>query len=71
LLALLMGWLERRGPIAAGVAHEGLAARAEPLTRAFGLPIGALRTAGSLLAMGAGKFNGGGRDDVAPDRRAA
>ena len=38
---LLGDWLDRRAPIAAGVPRGGLAGRAEPLTRALGLPIGA------------------------------
>ncbi len=41
---LLGDWLDRRSPIAAGEPRGGLAARAEPLTRALGLPIGAART---------------------------
>jgi pimeloyl-ACP methyl ester carboxylesterase len=45
---LLADWLERRGPIAPGRPRQGVLARAEPLTRAFGLPVGALRTGGSL-----------------------
>jgi pimeloyl-ACP methyl ester carboxylesterase len=47
-LALLEEWLDRRGPIAAGEPRTGMAARAEPLTRALGLPIGAARTGASL-----------------------
>jgi 3-oxoadipate enol-lactonase len=42
-------WLDRRGPIGPGRPRAGLAARAEPLTRALGLPIGAMRTGASLL----------------------
>jgi pimeloyl-ACP methyl ester carboxylesterase len=48
-LAALTGWLDRRGPIAPGQPREGFAARAEPLTRALGLPIGAMRTGASLV----------------------
>jgi 3-oxoadipate enol-lactonase len=48
---LLTGWLDRRGPIAAGRARSGVAARAEPLTRALGLPIGAARTGASLAGL--------------------
>jgi 3-oxoadipate enol-lactonase len=45
---LLTGWLDPRSPIAPGRARTGVAARAEPLTRALGLPIGAARTGVSL-----------------------
>ncbi len=69
-LELMTRWLGSREPIATGTAHTGITARAEPVTRALGLPIGALRTGASLLAIGAEKINGG-RGDVAPDRRAA
>jgi pimeloyl-ACP methyl ester carboxylesterase len=48
-------WLEGRAPIAPGRPRRGLAARSEPFTRAFGLPIGALRTGGSLAATAAGR----------------
>jgi pimeloyl-ACP methyl ester carboxylesterase len=47
-LELLGEWLDRRSPIAPGEPRRGLAARAEPLTRALGLPIGAARTGASL-----------------------
>jgi pimeloyl-ACP methyl ester carboxylesterase len=67
---LLMRWLGPRSPIAAGRAHTGLAANVEPVTRALGLPIGALRTGASLLAYGADKIKGGD-SHVASDRRAA
>jgi 3-oxoadipate enol-lactonase len=50
-LARLTDWLDRRGPIPAGQARAGLAARAEPLTRALGLPIGAARTGVSLAGV--------------------
>jgi 3-oxoadipate enol-lactonase len=80
-LALLMGWLRGREPIAAGRPNTGLGARAEPLTRAWGLPIGAIRTGRSLLAYGAERVGlrqtdepdtiEGGRADVASDSRAA
>ena len=74
-LSLLLEWFERRAPIAAGVANDGLTARAEPVTRALGLPVGALRTGASLLALrrnraARSKRNDGG-EDVAVDRRAA
>ena len=45
---LLTDWLDARSPIAAGEPRRGIAAHAEPLTRAFGLPIGAARTGVSL-----------------------
>lgn len=49
-------WLDRRAPIAPGQPRGGLAARREPVTRALGLPIGALRTGGSLVALAARPF---------------
>ncbi len=49
--ALLADWLARRSPIAPGAARRGWGARAEPLTRALGLPVGAARTAHSLISM--------------------
>ena len=55
---LLTGWLDRRGPIAAGTPRTGVAARAEPLTRALGLPIGAARTGASLAGMTLDKLRG-------------
>ena len=69
-LDLMRAWLGRRGRIEAGIPNDGLAAYAEPVTRALGLPIGALRTGASLVAMGAEVFNGGS-GDLAPGRRAA
>jgi N-carbamoyl-L-amino-acid hydrolase len=45
------GWLDARAPIAPGRARSGLTARAEPLTRALGLPIGAARTGASLAGL--------------------
>jgi len=45
---LLTSWLDARAPIAPGRARSGVAARAEPLTRALGLPIGAARTGASI-----------------------
>ena len=59
---LLLGWLERRGPIAAGRPRTGLAARSEPLTRAIGLPIGAARTGASLAGLMTDKLRDRGRD---------
>jgi pimeloyl-ACP methyl ester carboxylesterase len=74
-LSLLLDWLRRRAPIAAGAARPGLMARTEPVTRALGLPVGVLRTAGSLFALRhnvqtRSESNQGGKH-VAPDRRAA
>ncbi len=68
--AMLTRWLDRRESIPAGTPHTGVRARAEPVTRALGLPIGALRTGASLLALGARRVNRGS-SDVAADRRAA
>jgi len=74
----LAGWLEARSPIPAGRPNRGIGARAEPLTRALGLPIGALRTGASLLGAGTERVRRGapaphdqGGPDVATDRRAA
>jgi 3-oxoadipate enol-lactonase len=50
---LFAGWMDRREPIPPGRARSGLVARAEPLTRPFGLPVGALRTGASLAALAA------------------
>lgn len=50
-LALMLTWLRAREPILAGSANTGPAAQAEPLMRLFGLPIGALRTGASLVAI--------------------
>jgi pimeloyl-ACP methyl ester carboxylesterase len=67
-----LDWLRAREPIAAGRPHTGIIAQAEPVTRALGLPIGALRTGASLLELGREKLLGSeGGDDVAADRRAA
>jgi 3-oxoadipate enol-lactonase len=74
---LLCDWLDAHRPIAAGRRHEGWSARAEPVTRALGLPIGTFRTGRSLLALAMGRryrpapTDDGGHDDVAADRRAA
>ena len=54
--ALLTAWLDRRGPILAGAPRSGAAARAEPLTRALGLPIGAARAGASLAGMSLDKL---------------
>ncbi|MEA2450072.1 MAG: hypothetical protein QOG63_2004 [Thermoleophilaceae bacterium] len=53
---LTMEWLRAREPIAAGRPHTGLVAQAEPVTRALGLPIGALRTGASLIELGREKL---------------
>jgi pimeloyl-ACP methyl ester carboxylesterase len=57
------GFLDR--PIAAGQARTGVVARAEPLTRALGLPIGAARTGASLAGLVADRLR---RGHVATDR---
>ncbi len=49
--ALMTEWLGRRAPIAPGRPRRGFAARREPVTRALGLPIGALRTGASLASL--------------------
>ena len=54
----MVEWLERRSPIGPGEPHTGFAARVEPLTRAFGLPVGAMRTGRSLIALGAERLTG-------------
>ncbi len=74
-LSLLLDWLRRRSPIVAGAAPVGPAARAEPVTRVLGLPIGALRTGASLLALRHNLRTRPETDEaskeVATDRRAA
>lgn len=60
-LRLLLDWLAPRSPIAAGQPRRGLRARAEPLTRALGLPIGAARTGRSLAGFAAERLGAGGR----------
>jgi 3-oxoadipate enol-lactonase len=79
-LELLLDWLRRRGAIEAGRPRTGLTARAEPLTRSLGLPVGALRTGASLLRVRRRRIGGAvttqtqeeeGDADVALDRRAA
>jgi 3-oxoadipate enol-lactonase len=65
-LRLLTDWLDRRSPIAAGQPRRGVAAAAEPLTRAFGLPIGAARTGASLAGLVGERLTR--RDHVAADR---
>lgn len=53
---LMTDFLDGRAPIAAGRPRSAFAARREPLTRALGLPIGAVRTGGSLAALAAGRL---------------
>jgi pimeloyl-ACP methyl ester carboxylesterase len=48
---LIVDWLERRGPIRPGVPRVGASARLEPVSRALGLPLGALRTGRSLVGL--------------------
>ncbi len=50
-LELFMRWLERHEPFAPGRPNTAFAARIEPRTRAFGLPVGAMRTGRSLTAL--------------------
>jgi pimeloyl-ACP methyl ester carboxylesterase len=49
----MTAWLDARAPVLAGARLTGLAARSEPLTRAFGLQVGAFRTGASVLGLGA------------------
>ena len=56
--AALVDWLDRREPIPPGQGRRGMAARAEPLTRALGLPIGAARTGASLAGLAADRLWG-------------
>jgi pimeloyl-ACP methyl ester carboxylesterase len=56
-----LAWYERRSPIAAGRPRTGLVARAEPLTRPLGLPIGALRTGRSLAGLATSRLRPGSR----------
>lgn len=57
-LRVFLEWLEARSPISAGEPREDLAARVEPLTRALGLHIGALRTGQSLAGWAADALRG-------------
>jgi 3-oxoadipate enol-lactonase len=45
-------WLRSRSPVPPGPPLTGAAARAEPLTRALGLQVGAVRAGASLLGLG-------------------
>jgi 3-oxoadipate enol-lactonase len=68
---LLVEWLDRRGPIAAGRSRTGAGAALEPVTRALGLPLGALRTGRSLAGRARDRIRDKGGSHVAADRRAA
>jgi pimeloyl-ACP methyl ester carboxylesterase len=59
--ALLASWLARRSPIAPGVRRTGWTARAEPYTRRLGLPVGIVRTGGSLAGLAAERVAGRAR----------
>jgi 3-oxoadipate enol-lactonase len=48
-------WLAARSPVSPGRPLQGVLARTEPLTRHLGLPVGALRTARSLVSPAAGR----------------
>lgn len=75
-LRIFIEWIRRRSPIAAGAPRDDLAAKTEPLTRALGLHIGALRTGQSLASYGLDLLRGssangraGGRSAAERDRR--
>ena len=57
-LRIFLEWLDERSPIEPGEPRRDLAARVEPLTRALGLHIGALRTGRSLLGLGGDLLRG-------------
>jgi pimeloyl-ACP methyl ester carboxylesterase len=63
---LLARWMDRREPIPAGAPRTGWTARAEPLTRAFGLPVGVARTGGSLVGLAAERLSERTRGRSAP-----
>jgi pimeloyl-ACP methyl ester carboxylesterase len=65
--AVLADWMDRRAPIAAGRPRIGIGARTEPLSRALGLPIGALRTGASLAGLARHRIRRG-EGHVATDR---
>lgn len=56
--ALLLDWLRRREPIRAGRPDTGAGAHVERFTRAFGLPVGALRTGASLAGRARDSLSG-------------
>jgi 3-oxoadipate enol-lactonase len=51
-LRIFLEWYDARSPIRAGEPRRGVATWAEPVTRALGLQIGAMRTGHSLARMG-------------------
>lgn len=53
---VLTEWLDRRGTIAAGRSRAWISRQVEPVTRHFGLPVGAMRTGRSLIGYGAGRL---------------
>jgi 3-oxoadipate enol-lactonase len=55
---LLVDWLDGRRAVAPGVARGGIGAAFEPVTRALGLPIGALRTGRSLAGAAVDRIGG-------------
>lgn len=63
---LFMRWLQRHEAIAPGRPNTAMAARAERLTRTFGLPVGALRTGRSLVGFATNRL-GRGRRGEQPD----
>jgi len=62
--ALVTDWIDRRSPIAPGRPRTDRAARLEPVTRPFGLAVGAARTGASLVHA----LRNRGEDHVAADR---
>jgi pimeloyl-ACP methyl ester carboxylesterase len=69
-LRIFLEWYDEHSPISAGEPRRGLSAQAEPLTRALGLHIGALRTGRSLASMGWGLLSGAnGRGELGPGAR--
>ncbi|HEX8102224.1 MAG TPA: alpha/beta hydrolase [Solirubrobacteraceae bacterium] len=63
---LLLQWLDARDPIGPGRPNGGIGARMEPVTRALGLPIGALRTGRSLIGLGSDRLRGPSRGPGRP-----
>ena len=59
-------WLDRRGPIRAGSPHPWVIRQMEPVTRAFGLPVGAMRTGLSLIEHAAERRGGRPRPPGTP-----
>jgi pimeloyl-ACP methyl ester carboxylesterase len=58
---LMVDWLDGRGAVAPGVARGGIGGALEPVTRALGLPMGALRTGRTLAGVAVDRI--GGRRD--------